>query len=84
VVAILGFAIISLFSLFSYFHSPSVISTVPTGTSGIVIVTVLDRAALSEKYIHRIKKNREDYAKQHGRLLGLKYYGTSISSQYVS
>lgn len=64
--AILGFAVISLFFLFSYLHSSSIISTIPAGTSGIVIVTVLDRAALSEKYIHRIKKNREDYAKRHG------------------
>lgn len=82
--AILGFAVISLFFLFSYLHSSSIISTIPAGTSGIVIVTVLDRAALSEKYIHRIKKNREDYAKQHGKLLTFKYCSTSINSQCAS
>lgn len=42
------------------------------GTSGgggpnVVIVTVLDEQALSDKYIQRIKQNREDYAKRHGK-----------------
>ncbi|KAI5300783.1 hypothetical protein KEM56_002191, partial [Ascosphaera pollenicola] len=40
-----------------------------TGNSGggpdVVIVTVLDEQALSDKYIQRIKQNREDYAKRH-------------------
>lgn len=75
--AVLGLAVISLFFIFSYLRSSSITSPVPEGTSGIVIVTVLDRAALSEKYIHRIKKNREDYAKQHGRILKLFYYNVS-------
>lgn len=75
--AVIGLAVISLFFIFSYLRSSSITSSVPAGTSGIVIVTVLDRAALSEKYIHRIKKNREDYVKQHGRLLKLFYYKAS-------
>ncbi|KAI5309036.1 hypothetical protein KEM55_004236 [Ascosphaera atra] len=33
---------------------------------GVVIVTVLDEQALSDRYIQRIKQNREDYAKRHG------------------
>ncbi|KAI5295740.1 hypothetical protein KEM52_000397 [Ascosphaera acerosa] len=40
-----------------------------SGSSGgpsVVIVTVLDEQALSDKYIQRIKQNREDYAKRHG------------------
>lgn len=45
------------------------LSAVPAGTSGVVIVTVLDRAMLSDTYIQRIKKNREDYVKRHGRLM---------------
>lgn len=77
VAAVIGLAVISLFFIFSYLRSSSITSSVPAGTSGIVIVTVLDRAALSEKYIHRIKKNREDYVKQHGRLLKLFYYKAS-------
>lgn len=73
VAAVLGFAVIALILFLSYSHTSSSGSTfgrssaVSAGTtSGVVIVTVLDRDALSDKYITRIKKNREDYAKRHG------------------
>lgn len=68
VAAIIGLAVLSLLFILSHFRSSSNTSiAAPTGTSGVVIVTVLDRAALSDKYIQRVKKNREDYAKRHGK-----------------
>lgn len=68
VAAIIGLAVLSLLFILSHFRSSSTTSiAAPTGTSGVVIVTVLDRAALSDKYIQRVKKNREDYAKRHGK-----------------
>ena len=36
------------------------------GTSGVVIVTLLDRQQCSESYLKKIIANREDYAKRHG------------------
>ena len=74
VAAVLGFAVIALLLFLSYSHTSSKSafgrsSAVSAGTSGVVIVTVLDRVALSDKYVQRIKKNREDYAKRHGMLM---------------
>lgn len=64
---VLCFVVLSLFFLIAHFRSPSTESTtVPVGTSGVVIVTVFDRAVFSENYTQRIKKNRGDYAKRHG------------------
>ncbi|KAI9931327.1 hypothetical protein ASPWEDRAFT_166723 [Aspergillus wentii DTO 134E9] len=66
-VAVLGFAILTIFFLLSHFFSSNTTSiAVPAGTSSVVIVTVLDRAALSDNYIQKIVRNREDYAKRHG------------------
>jgi len=38
----------------------------PAGTPEVVIVTVLDRARMSDAYIEKIKENRDDYAVRHG------------------
>lgn len=65
--ALLAFAALSvLFLLSQFFGSDAATTAVPAGTPGVVIVTVLDRAALSESYIHKIVTNREDYARRHG------------------
>ncbi|RMJ28130.1 Alpha-1,6-mannosyltransferase subunit [Aspergillus sp. HF37] len=65
--ALLAFAALSvLFLLSQVFGSDTATTVVPAGTPSVVIVTVLDRAALSESYIHKIVTNREDYARRHG------------------
>lgn len=67
--ALLAFAVLSIFFLLSHiFGSDEVTAVIPAGTPSVVIVTVLDRAALSESYIEKVVTNREDYAKRHGRL----------------
>ncbi|THC94404.1 hypothetical protein EYZ11_006133 [Aspergillus tanneri] len=66
-VAILIFALLVVFFLLSQlFYASTGTSAVPIKTSNIVIVTVLDRAVLSDEYIQKIIRNREDYAKRHG------------------
>ncbi|KAK5801258.1 hypothetical protein VI817_003470 [Penicillium citrinum] len=66
-VAIFAIAIISIIYLLSHFTFSSSSSAVaPAGTTGVVIVTVLDRKSLSEGFIKKIVTNREDYAKRHG------------------
>jgi mannan polymerase II complex MNN11 subunit len=45
--------------------SPTV-EVIPPGTPEIVIVTVLDHD-MPKGYVERIKENREDYAKRHGK-----------------
>ncbi|GKZ19178.1 hypothetical protein AbraIFM66951_008012 [Aspergillus brasiliensis] len=66
-VAILGFALLTVFFLLSqFFYTSTGTPAVPAGTSSIVVVTVLDRTAWSNDYIQKIVKNREDYAKRHG------------------
>jgi len=68
-VALLAIAIISIIYLLSHFTSSSSSSAVaPAGTTGVVIVTVLDRKSLSESFINKIVTNREDYAKRHGKI----------------
>ncbi|KAF7592468.1 hypothetical protein BBP40_000249 [Aspergillus hancockii] len=65
--AILGFALLVVYILLSQlFHSSTGTPAAPAGTSSLVIVTVLDRARLSDEYIQKITKNRDDYAKRHG------------------
>ncbi|OAX78517.1 hypothetical protein ACJ72_07176 [Emergomyces africanus] len=71
--AVLAVAAFSFFFLLSrlFSSSPSSVTTsskevAPTGVTNIVIVTVLDEDKFSDKYIQRIKQNREDYAKRHG------------------
>ncbi|OJD23293.1 hypothetical protein ACJ73_05352 [Blastomyces percursus] len=68
ILAVVAFSF--FFLLFRFFSSSSSFSSsgdvVPTGEPNIVIVTVLDEEKLSDKYIQRIKQNREDYAKRHG------------------
>lgn len=71
--AILAFIAFSFLFLFSRLFSPSSLpvssgEVVPAGVTNIVIVTVLDEDSLSDKYIQRIKQNREDYAKRHGKI----------------
>ncbi|EAW10520.1 putative alpha-1,6-mannosyltransferase subunit [Aspergillus clavatus NRRL 1] len=65
--AILGLALVTIFFLLTYLSSSSAASiSVSTGTSSVVIVTVLDRARFSDDYVQKIIKNREDYASRHG------------------
>lgn len=67
-VAILGFSLLTVFFLLSqFFYTSTGTPAVPAGTSSIVVVTVLDRTAWSNEYIQKIVKNREDYAKRHGK-----------------
>jgi mannan polymerase II complex MNN11 subunit len=69
-IAIATIAIATILYLLSYFTSSTSTSAVAAtaSTSGVVIVTVLDRKALSESFIKKIVTNREDYAKRHGKL----------------
>lgn len=48
---------------------PTTVSDVPVSPdkSKVVIVTVLDDETYGSEYIHRVKENREDYAKRHGK-----------------
>lgn len=67
-VALLAFAVLSVLFLLSHlFASGTSSASVPAGTASVVIVTVLDRAALSDSYIKKVVHNREDYAKRHGK-----------------
>ncbi|CAI7566791.1 hypothetical protein N7533_008145 [Penicillium manginii] len=67
-IAVAAIAIATILYLLSYFTSSTSTSAVAAtaSTSGVVIVTVLDRKALSESFIKKIVTNREDYAKRHG------------------
>ncbi|KAE8144930.1 galactosyl transferase GMA12/MNN10 family-domain-containing protein [Aspergillus avenaceus] len=66
-VAILGFALLTVFFLLSqFFYTSTGTAAVSAGTPSLVIVTVLDRVRWSDTYIQKIIKNREDYAKRHG------------------
>ncbi|RJE23062.1 Alpha-1,6-mannosyltransferase subunit [Aspergillus sclerotialis] len=67
-VALLAFAVLSVLFLLSHVFASATSSpaTGPAGTSSVVIVTVVDREALSDSYIRKIVSNREDYAKRHG------------------
>ncbi|OJD14497.1 hypothetical protein AJ78_05147 [Emergomyces pasteurianus Ep9510] len=72
-VAVLVVVAFSFFFLLSRLFSSSTSSlttffgdVVPTKATNIVIVTVLDDDELGDKYIQRIRQNREDYAKRHG------------------
>ncbi|KAJ5297464.1 hypothetical protein N7508_007713 [Penicillium antarcticum] len=66
-IAIFSFAILSLlYLLHHFFSSISTSVAASAGTSGVVIVTLLDRKQFSESYVKKIIANREDYAKRHG------------------
>ncbi|KAK2800249.1 hypothetical protein FQN50_008213 [Emmonsiellopsis sp. PD_5] len=67
-VAILGLVAITFFFLVSRIFSSGSASgeVVANGQTNIVIVTVLDEEKFGDKYIQRIKQNREDYAQRHG------------------
>lgn len=66
-VGLFAFAILSILYVFSHLYSSTSISfATPTGTAGVVIVTLLDRKQMSESYVDKIITNREDYAKRHG------------------
>ncbi|KMU88884.1 alpha-1,2-galactosyltransferase [Coccidioides immitis H538.4] len=79
-VAVLGFIIISVFFFISHIFSSgdSSTTTVASGPK-VVLVTVLDEQSLSDKYIQRIKQNREDYVKRHGYI---NFFAST--SEYVS
>jgi hypothetical protein len=42
---------------------------IPSGTPPVVIVTVLDPESFNKDYINKIKENRIEYAKKHGKKL---------------
>ncbi len=42
---------------------------IPSGTSPVVIVTVLDPDSYSKDYVNNIKENRMEYAEKHGKSL---------------
>ncbi|KAL1969517.1 hypothetical protein VTN77DRAFT_8955 [Rasamsonia byssochlamydoides] len=68
-VALVGFVFVSFLFLLSRIFSSSsgpAAAAIPSGTPNVVLVTVLDREALSDSYIQKIKRNREDYAARHG------------------
>lgn len=66
--AVLALATLSLIYLLHYLYSSASTSVVaPVGTSGVVIVTLLDRQRYSDSYLKKIVANREDYAKRHGK-----------------
>lgn len=71
-VAVLGLVVISVIYFFSHIFSSgtSVTSTTVANGPKVVLVTVLDEQSLSDKYIQRIKQNREDYVKRHGMSVG--------------
>jgi hypothetical protein len=70
--AVLGCAIISILFLV-YYMSASNVPTAVTEVSGVsdkskvVIVTVLDDDTYGTDYTQKVKDNREDYAKRHGK-----------------
>lgn len=66
-VAILAFAILLLLYIIHHLYSTSTSVATSASTSGVVIVTLLDRQRFSESYINKIVANREDYAKRHGK-----------------
>lgn len=66
-VAILAFTIVSLLYIIHYLYATSTSIAASASTSGVVIVTLLDRQRFSESYINKIVTNREDYAKRHGK-----------------
>lgn len=68
--AVIGLLVLSVVFLFSrIFRSNSSVDTpVTSGSPQVVVVTVFDEQGLSDRYIQRIKQNREDYAKRHGGL----------------
>ncbi|KAJ5256536.1 hypothetical protein N7478_012640 [Penicillium angulare] len=66
-IAVCACVVLSILYLLSYFFSADAPSIgAPVGTSGVVIVTLLDREHFSESYIKKIVTNREDYANRHG------------------
>lgn len=79
-VAVAAIAIVTILYLLSYFTSSNSTSAVASSasTSGVVIVTVLDRKVLSESFIKKIVTNREDYAKRHGKLYMVKIIAQSL------
>ncbi|PGG98335.1 hypothetical protein AJ79_08902 [Helicocarpus griseus UAMH5409] len=72
--AVLAIVIFTFFFLVSRLFSssssaisgPAAGEIVPSGATNVVIITVLDDEKYSDKYIQRIKQNREDYAQRHG------------------
>lgn len=68
VLAVVAFSFLFFVSrLFSSLSSSLTASSGEAVPTNIVIVTVLDEEKFSDKYIQRIKQNREDYAKRHGK-----------------
>jgi mannan polymerase II complex MNN11 subunit len=69
-VAVLAFAILALLYIVHHLYSTSSFVVASASTSGVVIVTLLDRHRFSESYVKKIVANREDYAKRHGKDFG--------------
>ncbi|KAL4887060.1 alpha-1,6-mannosyltransferase subunit [Aspergillus karnatakaensis] len=68
-IAVLSVALLAVFFLLSqlsYTSTGSRAVSLGASTSSVVIVTVLDRATYSEKYLQKIIANRENYAERHG------------------
>ncbi|KKK22803.1 hypothetical protein AOCH_002202 [Aspergillus ochraceoroseus] len=66
-VAILSAALLAVFFFLSQlFYSSTGTPAALIGTSGVVIVTVLDRTLYANDYLQKIIQNREDYARRHG------------------
>jgi len=67
-IAVFGLALLTIFYLLSFLSSSSdsLFDVIPDGTPNVVIITLLDREALSDSQIQMIIKNREYYATKHG------------------
>lgn len=74
---------IIVFLLIHLFLTSTGAAASPIGSSGVVIVTVLDRAFYSETYLEKIVKNREDYAARHGELLMLSFLKQGLQFTFV-
>ncbi|KAH0544836.1 hypothetical protein FGG08_001065 [Glutinoglossum americanum] len=64
-IAILACGAFVVFMLFSRIFSSSP-GRPPSGTSEVVLVTVIDDHGFSKEHIEQIKQNRRDYAERHG------------------
>jgi len=67
-IAYLVFGILTLYLLFGFFSSGDVSTKHGpiSEDSKVAIVTVLDESSMSNEYMSKIRKNRDDYAARHG------------------
>lgn len=64
--AVVGFVVLVFLFILSHVFGGTNYSDRSVTGGPLVIVTVLDDALMSPKYIQWIKENRQDYAKRHG------------------